>query len=653
MGIDLGDPRALPQAPQLGVNVDARAPRRHTAMAAFAPRPPMSTEYRVATLAIVGMGAFGLAALERVVAHALSTDGGESRAVVHVVEPRTPGEGVYSEALPDYLIMNTPCGQISMHPQLEEETLRPYQLSLFEWATREGYRWVGDSLMAAPAGRQLTPHDFVPRRIVGRYLKWYYNRLLEAAPPGLQIWHHRVPARDLLRTSDGRERLILDSGEVLDVDHVVLTLGHLPSNPPGMPLEMLPYNEAFELGDSLTRSATVGVAGMGLAATDVVMALTVGRGGRFEETGGKLGYVPNGTEPKVRLFSRSGLPQCAKAVGMRDITSSYTPGIWTDAEVARRREQALLRGRKGLNWARDLLPLLTAEMELQYYAQASLQAEGPAASAEVRGQLLHAWETGQFGAESAKLSAKLGQFKAIRHFYPEAGRRFGTSEEYADFVSDLMARDLAEALRPGGASPVKMAYEVLRFIRDGIREAVEFGGLDLESHQMFFGEMRGRINRVVQGPPAARMRQLVALVEAGILSYPYGPNPQVTARRSGSAILRSTRLETAVAERVDLLICGFFTDPTLGSSDSSLVRNLVRSGRLCEMRVEGQPVGSVALSPNCHPLAADGSVQEAVWVFGSLTEGARYFTNVIPSPGSRRGPFLDAAKVAQAMRPSL
>lgn len=653
MGIDIGGRLALRPTAEIDMMVGSQPLGGYAASGTLAPQVSASTDCEVATLAIVGMGAFGLAALERVVSHALSTNGQDSRAIVHVVEPKTPGEGVYSEAMPDYLIMNTPCGQISMHPDLEGGPHRSYQVSLFEWAAREGYRWVGDSLTVAPAGRPLTPHDFVPRRIVGRYLKWFYDRLVESAPPGLRICHHRVPAQDLVRTPDGRERLLLGSGEVLEVDQVVLTLGHLPSNPPEMPSQILPYAGVFELGDWLTPSATVGIAGMGLAATDVVMALTVGRGGCFREDHGKLRYVPTGAEPAVRLFSRSGLPQCAKAVGMRDITRSYTPEIWTDTEVARLREQALLRGHKGLNWDRDLLPLLTSEMGLQYYVQASLQTDGAAASAETRSLLLHAWKAGEFRAASARLGTKFGPFEAMRHFYPEAGRHFTDSVDYADFVLDLVTRDLAEALRPGGASPVKMAYEVLRFIRDGIRGAVEFGGLDLDSHRSFFGEMRGRINRVVQGPPAARMRQLLALVDAGILSYPYGPSPEVSSGESGTTVLRSTRLESPVMEHVDLLICGFFSDPTLDNSESPLVRNLVRSGRLSQLRVEDQQVGSVALSPDGHPLAADGSVQDAVWVFGSLTEGARYFTNVIPSPGSRLGPFRDAARVAQAMRPGI
>ena len=40
----------------------------------------------------------------------------ESEVVVHVVEPGRPGGGMYSLDHPDYLVLNTPCGQHSMYP---------------------------------------------------------------------------------------------------------------------------------------------------------------------------------------------------------------------------------------------------------------------------------------------------------------------------------------------------------------------------------------------------------------------------------------------------------------------------------------------------------------------------------------------------------
>ena len=43
---------------------------------------------------------------------------------VHVVEPGTPGSGVYDVTQPDYLLLNNPCGQLTLYP-FETESYQP------------------------------------------------------------------------------------------------------------------------------------------------------------------------------------------------------------------------------------------------------------------------------------------------------------------------------------------------------------------------------------------------------------------------------------------------------------------------------------------------------------------------------------------------
>jgi len=429
-----------------------------------------------------------------------------------------------------------------------------------------------------------------------------------------------------------------------------LTLGHVPNRVEVRAAELASYYSVFEPDCAIRPGEPIAVAGMGLAATDVVMALTRGRGGRFINADGGLRYLPSGREPHIRLYSRTGLPQCAKAVGMRDITTTYQAGIWTDAEIARMRARVFADGgSQKLVWERDLYPLLAGEMTLQYYIQASLNRSGPVSAQETRERLLQAWRAGGMGAEVDRLACDLGRFDADRHFYPALGRAFSDSQDYHDFVGDLVRRDLDEALAPGGSSPVKMAYEVLRFVRDGIRRAVEYGGLEAESHLHFFAESRGRINRLVQGPPAERFQQLLALVEAGILTYPYGPSPAVCSQPDGSIVIRSTQLARPYQERLRTVVRGYIEDPDIDRTSSPLLANLSGRGRLAAMKSDGRRLGSVNLTRESHPIASDGRVQAHLWIFGPVTEGARYFTNVIPSPGSRVGPFEEASHVAHAI----
>jgi len=600
-------------------------------------------------VAIIGMGAWGLAVLERLLTVIREGGSGVSEVVIHVVEPGKPGSGVYSVDLPGYLVMNTPCGQISLYPGEEPDASLPYQVGLFSWAKRSGYRWHGDLCLPQPGGREISESDFLPRSLVGRYLQWFYEALVSSPPLGVTVQLHRAAAIDVVATSSGQELVTLSTGEALRVDHVMLTSGHTPNLLPaqawGAALD--PYSVVHD-EVSFRPGSRVAIAGMGLVATDVLAALTRGRGGRFEVASAqRLRYVPSGREPKIRIFSTSGLPHCAKAVGMRNVTTQFRPSFWTPEAVAERRAIALAAtGSGALNWRRDLHPLLVAEMRLQYYVQAGLLRGGQVLSQVVRETLTRAWAEHAFDAAVARLEPDLGRFDPDEHLSPRMERSFESSEAYQAFVTQLVESDLDEALCPGGSSPIKMAYEVLRFLRDPIRRAVEFGGLDAESHREFFPGIRGQINRLVAGPPAYRSQQLLALVEAGVVSFPYGPGPEVEFLGEGRAVVRSTHLATSHEEPVDHLVRGFLEDPLPHRSASTLIEALYRAGRLSRMALDGSAGDGVELTRESHPVDAEGRVQDRVWVFGAITEGARYFTNCIPSPGSRKWSFQEALSCA-------
>ena len=61
---------------------------------------------------------------------------------------------------------------------------------------------------------------------MGEYLNWFYDTLVADAPPNLEIVRHRATAVDISPEIGGREAVLLDTGEILSVDHVVLTSGH-------------------------------------------------------------------------------------------------------------------------------------------------------------------------------------------------------------------------------------------------------------------------------------------------------------------------------------------------------------------------------------------------------------------------------------------
>ena len=126
------------------------------------------------TVAIIGFGSRGLGVLERIAALA-----GDEQIAVEVIDPVGTGAGVHDTGQPDYLLLNTTCGQISMFPdQLSVGTATAAQgPTLYDWAVARGLRLAPDGFTVGPAGRDLRPTDFLPRRVLGEYLAWFFDHL--------------------------------------------------------------------------------------------------------------------------------------------------------------------------------------------------------------------------------------------------------------------------------------------------------------------------------------------------------------------------------------------------------------------------------------------------------------------------------------------
>lgn len=567
---------------------------------------------------------------------------------VHVVEPGVPGSGVYDVTQPDYLLLNNPCGQLSLHPFDSEGDQPSYGVGFFDWAVARGYRWVGERCVIDRSGEPIEPHHFLPRRLMGEYLQWFYRALVAAAPATVEIVHHSTYAVDIVSRRDRREKVCLASGDTVVVDHVIVTSGHTANGGGATgsyhPRELNPY-PVTEYVERVAPGASVGVAGIGLVAVDVMTALTVGRGGEFVENGDGLHYRPSGREPVLHMFSRSGLTFTAKSVTGADRTNVYKPVICTPAALDALSGRS--NGRRRLVDVRaELLPLLFAEMDARYYAQLAFQAGSRADGASVRDALGQAWRQGRYEQERARLAERYGPFDARELFFGH-NPSYRSSADYEQFIYAAVQDDLREAEVPDGASPVKSASEVFRIFRDPIRSVVEQGGMPLDSYLDFNADICSRIHRLVAGPPALRSRQLLALMDAGIVRIPFGPAPSkglaAGADDSSSAATRvsSTALDEAYTADVDIVIRGHLEEPRIDGSASQLLTQLYASGRVSQFRYGAVTVGSVDLTSDSHPIDIDGRPQSRISMFGVLTEGVRHFTQYIPSPRSRIRAFED------------
>jgi len=598
-------------------------------------------------VAIVGMGAWGLCVLERTISRARSS-GHPIR--VHAIESGVLGGAAYGPGQPDYLVLNNACGQLSLYASPDSAVTPGYSLSLFEWASQRGYRWVGDECRIGEGGRPITAGDYLPRRLMGEYLAWFYETAIQELPPNLEFVRYHSAAVDIIDEGDGRERVVLADGRSLVVHHVVLASGHTPNQEapvrPGK-VQFVPAYPVEGLAGSLAPGEAVAMSGMGLVAFDVIAALTTGRGGTFRDVDDRKVYVSSGREPMINLYSRSGIPYCAKSVVGIDPTGDYQPVVCTAEAFAAIRGSGHTPRRK-VDLRRELLPLLLAEMRARYYVQAATVSGGPAYAQRTRALLAQAWQDGEFDEATERLAARHGAFEPGEHLFAGQDRNYASSTEYQKHFYAMVEDDLDEALLPWG-SPVKAAQEVLRILRDDIRSIIEFGGLSLESYVDFKHNIKGRINRLEAGPPLVRSQQLLALMDAGIVAVPFGPDPELRLDSSGRPVISSTRLDIPYTATVSSVVRGHLDMPALAQSASPLLSRLYRRGRLTELHYGETAVGSVGLSEEFHPYDAAGRVQPNISVLGVLTEGARYFTHYLPSPRSRIRAVLDAQACIEAI----
>jgi uncharacterized NAD(P)/FAD-binding protein YdhS len=598
--------------------------------------------------AIVGLGSWGLCVLERTVSRARQTT---TLIRLHVVEPGQLGGGVYATEQPDYLVLNNPCGQLSLYASPDDVDDPLYAKGLYDWAVETGYQWVGYECRIGGLGVPILATDYLPRRLMGEYLAWFYDTLLSDIPANLEVVRHYAAATDIEPELGGRETVSLDDGTSISVQHVVLTSGHtLNDEFIGSSTDvryLRPYPVEY-FDTLLPPGAPIAIAGMGLVGFDLLTALTIGRGGTYEDVGERKRYLPSGNEPDIYLYSRSGDPYCAKSAHGIDPYGEYQPVVCTPQAFSELTNPQGSRSRRRVDFRHDLMPMLFAEMQGRYYTHAAFLEGGASAVGIVRSSLQLAWANGTFDQVVASLESRYGHFDPASYVFADVDARYGSSDDYQTHVYEMVEKDLDQALTVGG-SPVKAALEVTRILRDQLRSVIEFGGLTLESYIDFQSNVRGRINRFEAGPPPLRSQQLLGLLDAEMVHIPFGPHPELTAAADGKVTIRSTKLTHASEATVNGVVRGHLDLPSLARSRSPLLSRLYAKGRLTQLSYGDTTVGSVAISEDFHPYDAEGRLQVNLSLLGVLTEGVRYFTHYLPSPRSRLRAVLDAQLCVEAI----
>lgn len=584
--------------------------------------------------AIVGLGPWGLAALDRVIAAARRRPA--AAVAVAAIDAGPPGPGVHDPDDSELLLLNTVAGQVDSFGAAHfGEPPLPGALPFLAWARRNGHP-------------DATSDTFLPRAVFGRYLAFVFGVLRDAAPRNLALAIVRDQVVAIEQAPGATARCMLRGGGEIVADRVLLCTGHglsravpgrgLAEHPP-VPAPLAAYPIAA-LDAAVGGARSVGIAGIGLVAVDVVAALTVGRGGRFARSGGKLAYHPSGREPLIFPFSRSGIPFSCRPVSSRDLATRYDPVHCTDERVA------ALRARTDLDLTRDVLRPIFAEMRAAFGLRALALRDGDAAADALR-RRLRAADLDDASAVLERAVPDAAGFQPAALVLAERLSSNGDPTGFRDAFVRRLAFDVAEARKGEAASPFKAGVEILRAARHAVRAGVEHGRLAPASRALFHRVVAPRIAQLIVGPPVSRGEEWLALIEAGILRLDLGAAPAITrnwtrgkwrAGVHGTAMTASTHL--------DCIVGGHLDDEPPDTARDGLWHRLCADGLCAVARDGGRP--SLCLATDGRLIDATGQIVPTIHAFGIPTEGPTYFNHYLPSPRSRAGAFERLREVIEA-----
>jgi len=613
--------------------------------------PAPTPAHAPVSVALVGAGPRGTSVLERLCASAPELLPPGTPLTIHVIDPAPPGPGhVWRPTQSPDLLMNTVASQVTLFTDETVDCSGPVRRgpSLYEWACGE---W-GPS--GDPDG-QLGPDDYPTRAQYGRYLAWVFARVVREAPGGVGVEVHAARAVRVDDGGDGRQVLVLEDGTVLGgLSAVVLAQGHLPvvadaaqrrhsAHAERHGLRHVPPANPADVDLSRIRAGEpVLLRGLGLNFFDHMALLTTGRGGRFErsDTAG-LRYLASGNEPRLYAGSRRGIPYQARGDNAKGPYGRHLPLLLTDDAIARFRKRA--DSGEAPDFLTEIWPLVAKEVETVYYQV--LLGVG-----EFRDRFL---ATDHRSPEEAAVLDEFGIPHADRWSWdrisrPYAGQVFTGPDSWRGWLLGHLRKDAAEAALGNVAGPLKAALDVLRDLRNELRQIVDHGGLAGLSRRDHLDRWYTPLNAFLSiGPPRRRVEELTALVEAGVVEV-LGPRLEIR-EEHGTWLARSPDVPGS-AVHVTTLIEARLPEPDLRRTADELLARLLKTGRCRPHTVDGHETGGLDVTRRpYHLIDRQGRPHARRFAFGVPTEGVHWVTAAGARPGVDSVTLSDADAVARAV----
>lgn len=588
-------------------------------------------------IVIIGAGPRGLSLCERLIAHGKKQQMASS---ILLIDPYLPG-AVWRTGQNQDLLINSVTSQVTLFTDDTLTSGGPVVKgpTLYEWAITSGKAFAQQHAPWLLASFDtIDPDGHCSRALYGLYQQWFYHQLAKHCPSFIELTY--VQAEVLSVTKETAGFCVKTADNAWPADQVVLATGHSAARLSVQEAELAAFAQQNQLFYTPPANAAdvdftkvaaqkpLILRGLGLAFFDYVTLLTTGRGGQFLEVNGQYRYRPSGQEPLIIAGSHRGVPYHPRGKNQKRPTQQRQPHFLTEHRIA-----AWVNNKQVA--AEIVFYYLAKEVELVYYQQ-YLSTVMHRASAEV-----HAF-TDAFIQQDGQLSV-VHDFAIPTtaewdwSFFKQPFTKKSSEQSPQDFLLDYLKWDLKEASLGNLSGPISSALEVLKDLREPLRVILANHLLSSQDLKELFWQSFVPLNSFLSiGPPLQRTRELIALIEAGIVTL---LGPEMTVETSDVFVTYSKRFPEKrfrATQMMEARIPTTAVEATANPLISNLLTQRLIYPHLLHMHDTADfHTGAIAIDPLTNLcLDQQGRPQEGLYCFGIPTEGIHWLTAATAQPGT-------------------
>ena len=591
-------------------------------------------------ITLIGAGPRGLMLLGRLISWQ-RTRYPQRQLTIFLVDPYPIGGRVWKIDQDPNLIMNTAAAQITLFTDQTVTGVGPFIAGpdLSTWALTlaadylDAHPEINTRSILMRQAANLGPNSYASRALYGVYQQWFFD--LQKYQAGTNIITYKQQTVNRLDKKAAGFTVTTDQ-ESWQTDQVVMALGNLKNSLTRDQKALHDYAQTHQLfylepgfpeeGDlsGIEAQSPVIIRGLGLSFFDLMSRLTEGRGGQFQKApDGLLVYHPSGREPHIFAGSRRGFPYRAKGRNQKGPGEEWQPHFLTPQQIDAWQTHGEVSGQ-------TFWEALKHEAELIYYRLLLPQRYPEIDEAAFERDFI-ADPVATLGALPIAAKDRL-DWDALA----DPTKAHPSGQPYQDFMRHYLRQDAQEAMRGTKTGPLTSALEVLRDMRDPIRQLVERNLLSQDQYLDFFLRWFNSLNDFLSiGPPALRIDQLQALIGAGIVTI-LPPGMQI--KGIDGQFLLKTPSDPKFSLQAKTLLEARVPAVNAPTAQNPLVQQLLHDGyaHTYELQLNADKrfqSGAIAIDRQTQQLLDQKEHPQAgLFFWGVPTEGVHWLTTASPRP---------------------